>query len=158
MTVRRPCSGIRLGTESALSSSAVVTLSCSVHWCAMEPRLARCAIVIVPAYALLSRYTGHSCPTTHNWDNYQGISSTARRQSVSSSIYQILCNNNAFPRAKLDTAYRTWPRHTGGVASRAQHRGAALGTAEELSPWQWNVSVSRHYCPCIPPPLRYCPY
>src|SRR5262245_30032142 len=32
----------------------------------------------------------------------------------------------AFSRAKLGTAYRNWPRHTGGATSRAQHRGAAL--------------------------------
>jgi len=28
--------------------------------------------------------------------------------------------------AKLGTAYRNWPRHTGGATSRAQHLCAAL--------------------------------
>src|SRR5262245_36334116 len=31
--------------------------------------------------------------------------------------------------ARMGTAYRTWPRQFGGVISRAQHRGAALGNA-----------------------------
>src|SRR5882672_2794629 len=38
-------------------------------------------------------------------------------------------HNNGFPRAKLGTTYRHWPRHTDGTTSRAQHRGAALGPA-----------------------------
>ena len=38
-------------------------------------------------------------------------------------------HNNGFPRAKLGTAYRNWPRHTDGATSRAQHRGAALDGA-----------------------------
>src|SRR5262245_19290830 len=29
------------------------------------------------------------------------------------------------PPAKLGTAYRNWPRHTGEATSRAQHRGSA---------------------------------
>src|SRR5262245_33126128 len=71
MTAWIPCSGIRQGTGSVLSSSAVVTLSCSVNWCTTEPRLARSSIVIRPVYAPLSRYTGRSCNTMDNRDNQQ---------------------------------------------------------------------------------------
>src|SRR5262249_24216778 len=56
--------------------------------------------------------------------------STARCKYVYSAFYYIPCKNNTFPRAKLGTAYRNEPRHTGGVASRAQHRCAALGVLD----------------------------
>src|SRR5438093_5209302 len=62
--------------------------------------------------------------------------STARRKSVSNSFHQIACKNNAFPRAKLGTAYRNWPRQFGGATSRAQHRCAALGAATAPHMWQ----------------------
>src|SRR5437870_4378874 len=39
---------------------------------------------------------------------------------------QLRGKNNAFPRAKLGTAYCNWPRQYGGATSRAQHRSTAL--------------------------------
>ena len=41
--------------------------------------------------------------------------STAWLKSVPSSFHQIACKNKAFPCAKLGTAYRNGPRHTGGA-------------------------------------------
>ena len=42
-------------------------------------------------------------------------------------------HNNHIPRAKLGTAYRTWPRQLGKAISRAQHRYAVLGcSCEEI--------------------------
>src|SRR2546427_5682400 len=38
---------------------------------------------------------------------------------------QLRGKNNAFPRAKLGTAYCNWPRQYGGATSRAQHPRAA---------------------------------
>src|SRR5712691_7088599 len=59
-----------------------------------------------------------------------GPASTARREYVPSYQNEIARKNQSFPRAKLGTAYRNWPRHTGGTTSRAQHRGAVLAVAQ----------------------------
>src|ERR1700752_4881947 len=53
------------------------------------------------------------------------------------------------PRAKLGTAYRTWPRQTGEAISRAQHRGAALRRPRYTA---WSHSVAPGYG--LPPEER----
>src|SRR5438552_16983126 len=55
-----------------------------------------------------------------------GPASTARRKYVPSYQNEIACKNKRFPRPKLGTAYRNWPRQYGRATSRAQHRYAAL--------------------------------
>ena len=47
-----------------------------------------------------------------------------------SPVLRTAIKNNMFPRVKLGTAYRNWPRHTGGATSRAQHRYAALDSID----------------------------
>ena len=57
-----------------------------------------------------------------------GPASTARREYVPSYQNEMARKNQSFPRAKLGTAYRNWPRQYGGATSRAQHRYAVLGS------------------------------
>src|SRR5262249_29715266 len=45
---------------------------------------------------------------------------------------------------------RPYERHVG--------RGSMAISGNGCSPRQENVSISRHYCPGIPPPFRHCPY
>src|SRR2546426_10272067 len=56
--------------------------------------------------------------------------STARRQSVPSSFYQIACKNKAFPRAKLGAA---------------QHRDAVLTQAAYRRLAGWNDAQGRRF-------------
>jgi hypothetical protein len=74
----------------------------------------------MPAYAGMTRGNKY-------WQCiYEMDSSTAQRKSVSRLQNRMIRRNNAFPRAKLGTAYRNWPRYIDEATGRAQHRGAAL--------------------------------
>src|SRR2546425_7905497 len=58
-------------------------------------------------------------------------------------LNEIARKNKRFPRAKLGTAYRNWPRQYGGATSPAPHC-AALAPAHELF----------HTPPGAPPPIK----
>src|SRR2546425_10828343 len=60
---------------------------------------------------------------------------------------QLRGKNNAFPRAKLGTAYCNWPRQYGGGTNRARHPSAALarGVVVELFGGELLLGNNRFY-------------
>src|SRR5215831_15066997 len=109
----RAASGARYSQARTLSSRAVIR---------SRQALTSASLVIVPAAI--------ACAASTLVSSCRGFIRLSTLQQHCRPCSLTICTAsepNAFPRAKLGTAYRNWPRQFGGATSRAQHRGAALG-------------------------------